>query len=80
MDGALVLGWKVHRRVHGEWCLVKGAWLSCTLRSASGRFLSESKGLLITAEYLAPQKVTWFVLSPNIDGSSFTHHHTWLVK
>ena len=79
MDGALVL---VGRCMGG--CMVKGGWFSCILQSASGRFLSESKGLPDPMQvagdgpqYLAAQKVKCIVLPPNMDGSSFAHHHTW---
>ena len=56
----------------------------CILQSAPGGFLSESKGLSDprlwewTPEYLAAQKFTCVVLPwPNMDSSSFAHHHTW---
>ena len=54
---------------------------SCTLQEG---FCLKAKAFLIpgcgkwTPEYLAAQKVTCVVLPwPNMDSSSFTHHHTW---
>ena len=73
MDGTL-LGWKVHRMVHGKRCMV--------ILHAVGIRKAQRKAFLVpgcgmwTMEYLATQKVTYTVLTPNMDSSSFARHHT----
>ena len=73
MDGTFV--WKVHRMVHGKRCMAF-FYTPVGIRKAKRKaFLVPGCGMW-TLEYLATQKVTHTVLTPNMDSSSFAHHHT----
>ena len=73
MDGTFV--WKVHRIVHGKRCMAF-FYTPVGIRKAKRKaFLVPGSGMW-TLEYLATQKVTQTVLTPNMDSSSFAHHHT----
>ena len=75
MDG-IGFGWKVHGMVHGKRCMAF-FYTPVGIRKAKRRpFLFPGCGTL-TLEYLATQKVTHILLPPNMDSSSFAHHHTW---
>ena len=75
MDGTL-FGWLCI-----GWCMVKSVWLSFILHAVGIR-KAKRKAFLVpgcgmwTLEYLATQKVTHTVLTPNMDSSSFARHHT----
>ena len=61
--------------VHGKRCMAF-FYTPVGIRKAKRKaFLVPSCGMW-TLEYLAAQKVTHTVLTPNMDSSSFARHHT----